>query len=1292
MDDGLAGVKINHVYNDSTGVIWVATESGLSRYDGAKFVSYSANDNDSLALRHNMVRYVMDYDRAHLLVASHAGIQLLDKARGTFSQVASNPQGETFGNFNNFLKRSNGEIWASGNSLVKVIVEGDKVRIENLDTPLPVAMTERLYEDSKGNVWLSKFGEGIYRMTPSGAVSQYLSWGNDSNVRTFCESADGIVLVSTAANSLYRYNEAADRFDRVSLPQLKNALVTSMLALPFGNVLVGTDGKGLVDYHPRSGFSEILKLGTPSFRSSRIKVHSITMDNVGNLWFGLYQKGLCILPADNSAFQFIGSKSAICNLIGDCCVTALHFDKSKNVLVGTDHDGIYCLGSGLSNVRHIENDPLAGKAPDVVVGLYEDHSGKLWFGSYNGGFGWLDIKAGRCQYLDREKSVYSFAEDKFGRVWMASIGEGLLYYDKQTGTLVRDKEINRYLCQWINDLYISRENVLYAATFDGLYIFDVSSRDVTGPRRAISYKLIRCVAEDSKGNISVGTSDGLYIFDRTAQGFSCITEENGLANRSVEAIQYDIEDNLWLTAGSAISKIDGRSGAISNYYSEDGVLAGEFSQATSCLSPHGLVFFGGSQGVTFFDPKQTEKPAKSWPVRMTGLYLDGVSVESGMLSGRTPIYQGMIFDADKFSFDYADRSFTVEIATKDFGAPASIRFGYCLDGGSEEILPREINTIMLKDVPSGKHTLSFWSEVSNVKSEVKTIEINVDDPWWFSTVARIIMLLLMCAFAVFFILLARRKHLYKEQLEINRHQEELTEAREQFFTNISHEIRAPMSLIMSPLKSLMDTDEDEGHQKNYSVIYRNSQRILQLVNQLMDVRKIDSGQMKLTYCPTMIVSVLESIYDLFKPQAASKNITLDFDRGGCDDLVLWVDPSSIDKIFVNLLSNAIKYTPNGGEVNVRLSADENIARISVSDTGMGISTEDLPRVFDRFFQSSAAKGKMGSGIGLNLTRSLVELHKGTISVESEGAGKGSTFIVELPVGCAHISDGDKSLMTVIAGSSHKEELVDNSSQQDQVRKNKTRRRILVVDDDNEIVSFLGDQLSADYYLQTASNGKEAMEMIFKNTPDLVLTDLAMPEMDGIELCRKIRANINFNHLPIIVLSGNVSDADRIACLESGADSFMAKPFNLDLLRAQIDSLISNRDKLKVTFGDKQVKQEVVKPTGMLTPDEKLLERVMKVVNENISNEKLTVDMVAYEVGLSRVHLYRKLKELTNQPPHDFIRNARLMKAAAMFAEKKHSVSEVAYSVGFSSPANFSTAFRQLFGMSPSEYGETHRKE
>ena len=549
----------------------------------------------------------------------------------------------------------------------------------------------------------------------------------------------------------------------------------------------------------------------------------------------------------------------------------------------------------------------------------------------------------------------------------------------------------------------------------------------------------------------------------------------------------------------------------------------------------------------------------------------------------------------------------------------------------------------------------------------------------------------------------QRKEADRLRLQAYIHAEELSEAKLRFFVNMSHEIRTPMTLIVTPLLQLIKEDTDAHRRSIYETIHRNAERILSLINQMMDLRKIDKGQMVMRMSKTNMVDFIKDIYSLFLYQAKAKNVKFNFEHD-TELLPVWIDRTNFDKVLMNLLSNAFKFCNTGGNVTIKLTQDTTMACITIANDGDTIPEEKLGRIFERFYQMPARLNdrNVGTGIGLDLARSIVELHYGNIEARNLPDGKGCEMVVTLPLGCKHLKSeemlneeetlsleqADEALLTP------GERLVETDVKQGNINEklsNRKRQHIVIAEDDDNICQYLKSELERDFEVTVCPNGEEALKTVLKEIPSLVISDIMMPRMDGNTLCLRMKNNINTNHIPVILLTAKNRDEDRLEGLESGADAYLVKPFNMDILRRVMMNLLHQRELLRNKFNGNESQDEKVMKVKMESLDEKLLEKVMKVINDNLSNSDLSVDVIAKEVGISRVHLYRKMKELTNQTPHAFIRNIRLKQAAHLLATSNRNVTEVMYVCGFPNATSFSTIFKNFYGVSPREYMQTHRK-
>ena len=813
------------------------------------------------------------------------------------------------------------------------------------------------------------------------------------------------------------------------------------------------------------------------------------------------------------------------------------------------------------------------------------------------------------------------------------------------------------------------------------------------------------------------------------------TTANGLTDNSISSFIEDYKGRIWIGSTGGLNKLDVKTGKITKFYVENGVQSDEFSDGAACVSTdRRFIIMGGTGGINWFDANYVKQHPWKTNVIVSGFILGNKHVVPGMESGNYTITEQGVYQTSEFNLSHEDNSFTLQLSTLTYSNVEQITYAYSINGEEWRTVQPGINEISFFHLSAGTYHFRLKAICNGYETPVKEFCITVHPVWYASTWAKLVYLLLFIGLCMAYMKHRKRKEEDRLTLQKHIHAEEMSEAKLKFFMNISHEIRTPLTLILTPLLSLIKEDKDVRRQAIYDIMRKNSERILHLINQMMDLRKIDKGQMVMRMRQTDMVSFMGDEYELFYQQALAKNIQFEFVHDS-ESLPVWIDRNNFDKVLMNVLSNAFKFTPAGGRVKMSLAHTGHHAIISIKDSGKGIDKDKQETIFQRFYQSptSSTDRNIGTGIGLDLTRSLVELHYGTIVAHNNQDGNdpefkhGSEFVVSLPLGNEHLKpeeiitesaekEAEKSAQAEMEelqdvdsieeetgaeatgdekeGGTTGDEIADEKKtggNKTTTKFSKNKCTIAIVEDEEQIQEYLKAQLAEDYNILTYPNGKVALQGILCNQPDLVISDIMMPEMDGNTLCAKLKTNVNSNHIPVILLTAMSREEDQLEGLQTGADAYIMKPFNMDILRRTILNLLSVRRTLRNKFEGNEDQQDKVQDVEMQSPDNALMERIMKVINENLDDSDLSVDMIAKEVGISRVHLHRKMKELTNQTPHSFIRNVRLKQAAKLLAESKKSITDVMYICGFSNAASFSTMFKNLYGQSPRDYMNKHRE-
>lgn len=1328
----LSSSLINQIFQDKRGFIWIATEYGLNRFDGLRFSNYKHMSGDSTSIKNNYVRTLYEDSRQNLLVGCIDGLMKYDSETDTFREIPMIRAGKQFfPHVTQMQKLHNGEIWAvtTGQGIFRLDEEKQQaVSIDAIMKQVNYNFQSNLYEDSDYNIWIGTEGHGLICYLPATQEVRIFRYPaiNDNYVSAIGEDKYGNLFIGTQKHGLSRYDREQNRF--VPVPYTgSEELSIYCLTLVDDHLLIGTDGQGLKTYNRMTGKIEDYSINSAPLDFSEGKIHAILEDRDKNLWVGLFQKGIVLIPKQENPFEYYGNKSIYYNPIGQGCVMSIYQDSNHHLWVAADNEGVFELDAEGRRLRHYQPGNNPRSMANTIMCMYEDTNGDFWLGSYTRGLAKLNRRTGECEYplpVDNEK-IFSIAEDRHKNLYIATFGSGFYQYNlvtkelkhyesskDETGDLTRNELAN----DWVNYIFCDSEGMIWLGHYKGISCFNPANESFINYRKVntlVEDRVGYVVQEDHAGNIWAGTTDGLYCFNKKTDELTCFTVADGLPNNVICGICEDEEHNMWISTYMGICKYDAKTGRYINYYAGDGLQGNEFTHGAFYKDEAGKVYFGGINGITYFQPSSIGSVLKDTKVWITDFSIFNQPVRKNTRSGRHTVIYTSVPDANMFQLAHYDNTFSIVFSTLQYNNPEQISYQYKIEELSNQWLSTEpgVNRVTYNNLLPGKYTFHVRALSHGNLSEIRTVKILITPPWyemwWAYCIYAFLFGLLVLGIVNY--ILSRMRH--RREIMKREHAEQLNEAKLQFFINISHEIRTPMTLIINPLEKLLAEKKGGEVQKTYLMIYRNAQRILRLINQLMDIRKLDKGQMFMKFRETDMVGFIDDVMLTFDYMARKKKIRFSFEHV-MPQLKVWVDMNNFDKILMNIFSNAFKYTPEQGEITVTLSTGRDSTRrdplkeyfeITVTDNGIGLDREKIERIFERFYQidNDVTKSNFGTGIGLHLSRSLVELHHGIILAENREDAPGSRFIIRIPLGSAHLRTDEledveaiitphtvlvKPEKTDLEGAFEEEE--DEESKK--AGKSKNRMRILIVEDEEEILSYLKEELEGDYRIMTRKNGREAYDTILADTPDLVISDIMMPEMDGLSLCRKIKQNTNVNHVPVILLTAKSKPEDTMEGMATGADAYMVKPFNTELLKSTIANLIANRKLLKSKFSGAQQQEDKVQKLSMKSADEILMSKIMKVINENLSNPDLNVEMLAANVGLSRVHVHRKLKELTNLSARDFIKNIRLQQAAALLKEKKLTVSEVAYATGYTNLSHFSSSFKEVHGMSPKEYMLAHQ--
>lgn len=1284
--EALTSNLITQMTQDNYGYIWIATDYGLNKFDGIRFTQYLHNEKDSTSLLSNNVRTLLLDKDSTLWVGTNEGLQYYLPHENCFRTIIF-PE-HISPHITCIRQFRNGDIWVSTSGWGIFAVdkkEGTAILLEHI-TALTGDFSGYIYQDRQLNTWISINDRGIMKINPHTEEYTYYSKPDipHNNIIGMKEDPENHLYLATSTG-VSRYDQSQDKFVELAM-DISGISVTDIFVTRKGTVYIATDGLGLkyIDAEKQKLLSIINERSVYNYKGTRI--NALIEDWDQNLWLGCFLKGILMIPNEQTQFDFqrIFDKE---HQLGST-LNFIYKDRKNYLWVGTNQEGVIQF----NNRRQVVNRFMGSMD---IISLYEDSDNTVWIGSYHQGLGTLNRETGKMRFLNISPKGYmkAMVEGKDKHLYISTFGYGFISYDIQTGKWEKhdmrqeDPVKGRLTNNWINKMICDADGWIWMGHYKGVSCYDpAEKRYINGKYNDLLASQI-CISlmEGKEGEIWAGTYNGLFRINKHTGEMIRYTTDNGLSSNVICGLAQDEKGNIWCSTFNGINQIKTEEDRIVNYYIGNGLVEKIYNRGVYFQQGNGTIYFGGNNGITSFLPFESQTPRYEHRVTTTNVFVNNQSVNTRTLSAGKPIIRTGLSDAEEYRFSYEDNTFTFEFSTMDFRSPENIYYEYrIMEFGNEwsATLPG-INRITYNHMNPGTYTLLVRACKYGSYTPERQIRIIVSPPWYKTTLAYLVYLTIILCIGFLIVNLIRR----------NRN-EKINEAKLQFFINISHEIRSPLTLIINPMEKLLKDDFDSKTMKTLQVMHRNSIRILGLVNQLLDARRIDKGQMKMNYSETDMDIFIKELMDVFEYQATKRNIRLEF-QNRTDNPLAWVDRNNFDKILMNLLSNAFKFTPDGGEITVILETGtdnsawgplRNYLEIRVIDSGIGLEESEKQKIFERFYQGHNQETftTIGSGIGLNLTQKLVQLHQGSITAINRTDAKGSCFTVRIPLGKDHIKKenfrGKESV-----NRSRQEVFLPETTEKEKAGKRKTNYKVLVIDDEPEIRDYLKLELKDIYKVITAANGMEGFKMAVSELPDVILSDVMMPEMDGFKLVNKLKSNTNVSHIPVILLTSKTEHEDRINALEKGADTYLTKPFNTEELLITLSNLIASRKMLKTKFSGAQDQTDKMKTIAFKSSDEILMERVMAQVNEHIGNPEFNVEILASNVGLSRVQLHRKLKELTGLSSADFVRNIRLKQAGTLLTEKKMNITQVAYAVGFTNPTHFSTLFKKFYGVSPKDF-------
>ncbi|MEO5683234.1 MAG: two-component regulator propeller domain-containing protein [Chitinophagaceae bacterium] len=1309
VENGLSQNAVLAIGQDSRDFIWIGTSNGLNRYDGYRFKIYQSRANDTTTLTSNSILSILNDSKKNCWIGTSNGLNKYLPALDRFKRITL--PGRNNLNYQCLYEDKKGRIWA-GTSAGLFQINTAKNDLPEL-IPLPAQkdaaagwVVRTVLEDRSGHLWVGTTN-GLIRFEKSGNSSDYTYFKNDpldpqtisgDFVTSIEEDRQGRIWIGTHINGLNQYDTRTGRFKRFQHQSSPNSIINNnirkILVDKEGRIWIGTqEGISVLDDEGNSLFSFQQNDESPESLSQN-SVHSLYQDGTGNIWAGTYFGGVNYTYALNTQF-FVLRKKDQPNYLNNNVISSIVEDEKSNLWIGTEGGGLNYYNRRTGSFQSYKHSPTdaASIGSNLVKIVYRDWQGQIWSGTHGGGLNLFDpVKKEFTKFLFRENDAVSLNEEILGiyedskaRLWVGTtfgtklfnkIPQGL---EPVTPAFTGNSPLAFTASHFLED----DKNRLWMSTTDGLYVLEAEQF------RKISGVIVNCILQNKRSEIWVGIQQGgLARFDEKKQALQYYNEPGQTGNINILGILEDDQQNLWLSSDKGLLKFNPKQEMLQVYSVSDGLSGNAFNYNSFFKDSKGEFFFGGFNGITHFFPDKIQSNQKAGKMVLTGLKLFNAPVESGDSTG---LLTQSISAIPGLTLAHNQDVITIEFALLNYIKSSKNSYAYKLDGYDKDWIYSNTPIASYTNLPAGNFTFQVkGANNDGVWSDTASLSIELLPPFWltwwaYSVYALAIGGIIFLVLRYFFLGALLKKEEEMHQVKLN------------FFTNISHEIRTHLTLIMAPVERMTDAKETSQFTlQQLGSVKQNANRLLKLVSELMDFRKAETGNLKLSIQEHDFYPFLEEVYNSFRDISVKKGIATSLIYDG-EALPLYFDKEQLEKVFFNLVTNAIKFTPQHGSIWIQVIENEQDVIIKIIDNGRGIAPEYIDKVFTNFFQvDDHGVQNTGYGIGLALAKNIVLLHKGSIVVESGAATDEdkTTFLVTLLKGHKHFSAGQlkglKEITTEEVNHRHPAKPIYQLNGIDSPSL-KTIPSMLIIEDNAELRSLMRETFQGHYHMHEAADGSTGLALATSQIPDIIISDIMMPVMDGLALCAQLKTDERTSHIPVILLTAKSTQSDQVSGLETGADMYLTKPFSSKILELNVRNLLAGRERLRQIFLQQlsiypeKIAETPGKIDGLNSIEQEFLQRVIKIVEENMDNPEFGVDMLSRKVAMSTPVLYKKIKAVSKMSVNDFVKSLRLKKAAQLLSEKQLTVYEIAYAIGYNDRKYFSQEFKKQYGKTPSEY-------
>ncbi|ANI90382.1 hypothetical protein A9P82_14440 [Arachidicoccus ginsenosidimutans] len=1305
---GLSNNSVTCLLRDKYGFMWMGTYDGLNRYDGYEFKIFRSKWQDSTSLINNHVVVLKENNEHSIWVGTLKGLCVFDYRSFKFHNIYYSPNGQ---HSPHEMDARIKEIETDKNGNTFVATEDDGLFVlqkdRNIFKQIPFensvkynASAITLYKNNE--LLLFIMGKGLYTFNPvDNTIILLTDKITDASKLLYLPEQNNI-LIGTE-NGLFKYDISSGE---ISLPYLQfaHSNVTNLYKDKENNLWVSTDGDGLGEIHPDNSV-DFLKQSDDNNGLKSNAVYAV-YENNNEKWIATLRGGVGILNTKPNLFNTIRRNPVSHNTLASDFALSFGEDDKHNIWIGTDGGGISYWNlktNTFTNYTHNPDNPNS-LLSNYVTSILNDYKNRLWIASFSGGIDLFNKTTNSFTHYPcynpvtgkQNINLWKLYQDSHHRIWAGCTKDDALFLfnEKENRFELFDNSLIN-----IHTLYEDSRGNLWAGNYNQLIKID------TLQKRHLYLNVgyaVRAIIEDKNHRLWIGTEGGgLMLYNQANNTFKHYTEADGLPSNSVLNILQDAQGNLWCSTYNGLAKFDVAKNTFVNFNINDGLQSNQFNYNAAFKLSNGEFLFGGVGGFNKFNPDEIRKDIIHPPLLVTDFKINDVPLEDTryLPQGSTPV------DVENISIPFNQATLSVRFAGLDYTAPGSIVYAYYLEGWdkgwNDAGKARVANYSRLYEGNYKLHIRATNTDGSWSADE-RVINIKVLPPWYRTWWAYLLYAAAFASAVYFYLKYKQRQTALEYEMKLTRlnaeTEKELTERKISFFTNISHEFRTMLTLIINPIKELMKNVDENEHPEEIKTVYKNSKRMLSLVSQLLLFRKTDAEDAEMQVSKLNFSALAREVFDSFAYQAKTKTVHYTF---VCDNenVEIYGDYEKLGIVLFNLLSNAIKYVPEKGKVELTVKEDENKVHISVTDNGLGITEENKEKIFLKYYQIHSLEntGRTGFGIGLFLVKNFIDKHYGYVGFCSE-QNKGTTFNIELLKGKKHFAgipireskNSDQTLLEEIMP----EEIVQNNEQvlNDDILQAElisTNKTILLADDDVDIRSYVRKLFANGYKIIEVSNGLAALEQVRKCMPDLVILDLVMPGMYGDEICQSIKSDERLSHIPVIMLTAEISSEVKLRCVESGADDYITKPFDKELLSARVNNLLKTKSNLQRYFYNEITLQENFQKIS--AEDKAFMEKCIAVVEEHLDDDQFEIKKLADKLCMSHSNLYKKIHHISGYSASGFVRFVRLRKAAELFINADHNVNETAFMVGFNDVKYFRTQFQKVFGMTPSAYIKKYRK-